>query len=58
MVRERTFQTKSNRSKCPELKSAWKIQEMVGSLWGLKLVLEGSIGEMMREIEVARPCKN
>lgn len=41
VVRERTFQTKSNRSKCPELKSTWKIQEIVGSLTGLKLVSRG-----------------
>lgn len=38
VVRERTFQTNSNRSKCPELKSTWKIQDTVGSLTGLKLV--------------------
>lgn len=41
VVRERTFQTNSNRSKCPELKSTWKIQEIVGSLTGLKLVSRG-----------------
>ena len=41
MVRERTFQTNSNRSKCPELKLTWKIQEIVGSLTGLKLVSRG-----------------
>ena len=34
VVRERTFQTNSNRSKCPELKLTWKIQEIVAASQG------------------------